>query len=96
MKKFIIKQIEAYQQNKHLHQTKKCRFTPSCSEYAKECFKRFNTPYATFLSLKRILKCNPLHKMKYDPVPVKRCDKTKFVTFEESLISLYYKTKDKQ
>lgn len=93
MKEWIIKQIENYQQDKSLHTTKKCRFIPSCSEYAKECYKRFSIPYASFLSLKRILKCNPLHSMKYDPVPEKRKDKAKFVSLEESLVVLREKSK---
>lgn len=93
MKEWIIKQIENYQHNQALHTTKKCRFIPTCSEYAKECYKRFNTPYATFLSVKRILKCNPLHPMKYDPVPEKRKDKAKFITLEESIVAYINKSK---
>ena len=93
MKKWIIKQIENYQHNQSLHTTKKCRFIPTCSEYAKECYKRFNTSYATFLSIKRILKCNPLHPMKYDPVPEKGKDKAKFITLEESIVAYINKSK---
>lgn len=93
MKKWIIKQIENYQHDKSLYTTKKCRFIPTCSEYAKECYKRFNTPYASYLTIKRIIKCNPLHPMKYDPVPQKRKDKTKFVTLEESIVALRIKSK---
>lgn len=84
MKDWIIKRIEEYQANTSLHQTKKCRFVPSCSEYAKESFKRFNIFYASFLSIKRILKCNPLHKMCYDPVPEKKEYRHKFKTLEET------------
>ncbi len=46
-----------------------CRFYPTCSEYAIECFKSFNVFKALYLSLYRILRCNPLSKGGYDPVP---------------------------
>lgn len=88
MKKWIIKQIEAYQHNKALHTTKKCRFTPTCSQYAKECFERFNIVHAGLLTIVRIIKCNPLHKMAYDPVPEERKYKTKYKTLEVSLEDL--------
>lgn len=81
---FIIKEIEDYQRNKN-HNTKKCRFLPTCSEYSKECFKRFNFFYASYLSLKRFAKCNPLHKMEYDPVPLEKKFRTKYKTLQDAL-----------
>lgn len=91
MKKWIIKMIESYQKNKAYHTVAKCRFLPTCSEYAKQCFKRFNFFYASFLSIKRIIKCNPLHKIAYDPVPLERKYRTKYKTLEDSLIDLRFK-----
>ncbi|MCL4497039.1 MAG: membrane protein insertion efficiency factor YidD [Deltaproteobacteria bacterium] len=46
-----------------------CRFYPTCSEYALECFKSFGFIKALYLSSYRILRCNPLSKGGYDPVP---------------------------
>ncbi len=46
-----------------------CRFTPSCSQYALEAVKKYGPVKGFFLSLKRILKCNPYCKGGYDPVP---------------------------
>ncbi len=88
MKKWIIQKITEYQNDSSLHTTKKCRFTPSCSEYAKECFKRFSTPYASYLSIKRIIKCNPLHKMAYDPVPLEKKYRTKYKTLEDTFVDI--------
>ncbi len=48
-----------------------CRFYPSCSDYSKECFEKFNLFKAFFLSIKRILKCNPFGSSGFDPVPDK-------------------------
>ncbi|MCI5667034.1 MAG: membrane protein insertion efficiency factor YidD [Spirochaetia bacterium] len=46
-----------------------CRFTPSCSAYALEAIKKYGPIKGLFLSIKRILKCNPFHEGGYDPVP---------------------------
>lgn len=69
MKKLVLKLIDYYQKNISPNNPPKCRFIPTCSEYAKECFIRFNFFKASFLTIKRLLKCNPFHKMEYDPVP---------------------------
>ncbi len=47
----------------------KCRYTPSCSEYAVEAFKKYPKTKAFWLSLKRILRCAPWGGHGYDPVP---------------------------
>lgn len=47
-----------------------CRFYPTCSSYALEAFSAHNFFYALWLSLWRVLRCNPLSKGGYDPVPL--------------------------
>ena len=46
-----------------------CRFEPTCSQYAIESLKRFGAVHGSWLTLKRILKCHPLNKGGYDPIP---------------------------
>jgi hypothetical protein len=46
-----------------------CRFQPTCSAYALEAFQKHNFFYAAFLTVWRILRCNPFVKGGYDPVP---------------------------
>ena len=46
-----------------------CRFTPTCSEYAKEAIEKKPLFTALFLVIKRFLSCHPLHKGGFDPVP---------------------------
>ncbi|TGK18130.1 membrane protein insertion efficiency factor YidD [Leptospira fluminis] len=46
-----------------------CRFTPSCSEYALQAFHEYNFFQASFLSGKRILRCNPFFAAGEDPLP---------------------------
>ncbi len=50
----------------------KCRFYPSCSNYAKDAYLKFNLIRATKLTLWRIIKCNPLFNGGFDPIPWKK------------------------
>jgi len=72
IKKFFIYIINFYR--KRISPLKKpcCRFTPTCSEYALEAFKEHGALKGLYLSIKRILRCNPFCKGGYDPVPQKR------------------------
>ena len=46
-----------------------CRFYPSCSEYALEAVKKHGVFKGSYLSLKRVVKCHPLHPGGVDEVP---------------------------
>ena len=46
-----------------------CRHYPTCSEYAAEAFEKHGVFKGGYLATVRILKCNPLFKGGYDPVP---------------------------
>jgi len=46
-----------------------CRHTPTCSQYGIIALKKYGVFKGTFLTAKRIIKCNPLYKGGYDPVP---------------------------
>ncbi|RKX70063.1 membrane protein insertion efficiency factor YidD [candidate division WOR-3 bacterium] len=46
-----------------------CRFRPTCSEYAIEALRRHGLLYGLLLTLWRIIRCNPLSKGGYEPVP---------------------------
>ena len=74
MNKFIIKLITIYQKNP-LRTRGHCRYHPTCSSYAISAYKKFNFIYATILTIYRILRCNPLSKGGYDPVPKNRIEK---------------------
>ena len=49
-----------------------CRFTPTCSAYAVEAIEKRGAFVGLLLALWRVLRCNPLCKGGYDPVPEKR------------------------
>ncbi|HLP98159.1 MAG TPA: membrane protein insertion efficiency factor YidD [Sideroxyarcus sp.] len=46
-----------------------CRFSPSCSQYSHEAISKYGAFKGTWLSVKRIGRCNPWHPGGYDPVP---------------------------
>lgn len=46
-----------------------CRFYPTCSVYAQEAILKHGVRRGGWLSLKRLLKCHPLHPGGVDPVP---------------------------
>ncbi len=49
----------------------RCRFTPTCSEYAMEAIWVHGCVKGMILSVWRIARCNPLCRWGYDPVPEK-------------------------
>ena len=46
-----------------------CRYTPTCSEYSKQCLIKLGLFKGSLMSVKRILKCNPWGGNGYDPIP---------------------------
>lgn len=45
-----------------------CRFYPTCSEYSLQAIKKYGIFKGFYLSLKRVLRCNPYSKGGYDPL----------------------------
>ena len=46
-----------------------CRFVPTCSEYAMEAIERNGAMVGLLLACGRLLRCHPLARAGYDPVP---------------------------
>ena len=49
-----------------------CKFIPTCSNYGIEAIKTYGSIKGTYLTIKRIIRCNPLSKGGYDPLKKKK------------------------
>lgn len=47
----------------------RCRFEPSCSDYAQVAIARFGAARGGLLALARLARCQPLCRGGFDPVP---------------------------
>lgn len=54
-----------------LKRTSTCRFVPSCSAYALEAYTKRGFFVGSYLTVYRILRCNPFCPGGYDPVPAR-------------------------
>lgn len=72
MKYICIWLISLYQKFlSPLKRTPTCRFTPTCSAYAIEAFRKRGFFVGALLTCYRIIRCNPYSAGGYDPVPEK-------------------------
>ena len=69
MRKAIVALIRVYQYLVSPMLGPRCRFYPSCSEYASEAISRFGVCRGTLLSMRRLLRCHPWHPGGVDPCP---------------------------
>jgi len=52
----------------------RCRFAPSCSEYAHQALERHGVVTGLWLTTKRLFRCHPCGGHGFDPVPEKVVD----------------------
>ena len=45
-----------------------CKFIPTCSNYGIDAISKYGSIKGSILTIKRILRCNPLSKGGYDPI----------------------------
>ena len=69
MKQLLLALIRMYQKHVSPAFPPRCRFIPTCSEYALQAVEKYGPLRGGFLALRRLLRCNPFHKGGYDPVP---------------------------
>lgn len=63
---FIIKLYKKIPFKSHSY----CKYTPTCSTYAIGVYQEFGFFKGTYLTIKRILKCNRFINGGYDPIPM--------------------------
>lgn len=69
-KRVLLKLIRFYQRGISPFFPPRCRFTPTCSQYALEAIEKYGAVKGGWLAFKRLMRCNPFnHQCPYDPVP---------------------------
>ena len=66
--RIVLRAIRFYQVGRE-GRPSPCRFTPSCSEYAREAVETFGAGRGTWLTVRRLLRCRPFGPSGFDPVP---------------------------
>ncbi|MBD3879485.1 MAG: membrane protein insertion efficiency factor YidD [Quinella sp. 1Q5] len=69
MTRLLITLIKIYQRWLSPLKAPCCRFVPTCSAYALDALIKYGWARGGWLTLKRLLRCNPFCKGGYDPVP---------------------------
>ena len=67
MKRILIWLIKLYQKIPGPWHNS-CRHIPTCSNYSIEAINEYGSIKGTYMSIKRILRCNPWGTYGYDPV----------------------------
>ena len=66
----LLRMIRFYQRHISPGIPPRCRFIPTCSQYAAEAITRYGAAKGGWLAVKRFLRCHPFYKGDfYDPVP---------------------------
>ena len=68
----LVFAVRLYQVSLSLLWGPSCRFTPTCSQYAIEALERHGVWRGVALAAWRVLRCHPLARGGYDPVPPPR------------------------
>ena len=72
MKSLLLLLLRAYKLGISPFLGPKCRFHPSCSEYATEAIREHGAAAGSLLTARRLCKCHPWHPGGFDPVPKKK------------------------
>lgn len=74
MKKVMLGIIRFYRKHISPLFPPRCKYYPTCSSYALEAIEVHGAFKGGIMALLRLLRCNPLFKGGYDPVPPKEHD----------------------
>ena len=70
MKGVFLFLIRFYQRWISPYLPRRCRFIPTCSQYALEAIQKYGAWKGGWLAFKRLMRCNPFNRGDfYDPVP---------------------------
>ncbi|RLE35807.1 membrane protein insertion efficiency factor YidD [Candidatus Acetothermia bacterium] len=69
LRKVVVAPIIVYKRVISPFLLHRCRFYPTCSDYAIAAIVRHGPLAGGWLAIKRVVKCHPFHPGGYDPVP---------------------------
>ena len=70
MKRLFLALIRFYQRCISPGLPARCRFSPTCSQYAFEAISKYGALRGGWMAFKRLMRCNPFYRGDYfDPVP---------------------------
>ena len=72
MKRFLMAAVRFYQKHISPAFPPRCRFVPTCSQYALEALEKYGTARGLWLTVRRLSRCHPFHRGEhdyFDPVP---------------------------
>ena len=64
----ILYLIKIYRKKISPMYTPRCKYVPTCSQYALEAIEKYGIIKGGLMSIWRILRCNPFSKGGFDPV----------------------------
>ncbi|MCX5975131.1 MAG: membrane protein insertion efficiency factor YidD [bacterium] len=68
-KRLLLSLIQIYRKGVSPYTPPCCRYIPTCSQYAIQAIEKYGAARGLWMAIKRIVRCNPLHRGGYDPVP---------------------------
>jgi len=71
LNQLAIKSLYIYKKTLAIYMGGRCRFYPTCSDYAVQAYQQRNFIYASILTIKRLIKCQPLGPHGVDMLPNK-------------------------
>ena len=70
MKNLLLRLIDFYQRRISPLCPPRCRYIPTCSQYAAEAIGKYGALKGSWLALRRFLRCHPFTRHDpFDPVP---------------------------
>ena len=69
MSRAVLAVIRGYQRGISPSLGTRCRYQPTCSAYTYEAIERYGALKGAWLGARRLVRCTPLRRGGYDPVP---------------------------
>lgn len=69
MAKALLKSLAFYQRSISPAFARRCRYLPTCSEYAKIAIEQFGVGKGVVMAGRRLMRCRPFGSSGFDPVP---------------------------